>query len=45
MRFILTVGISFVGGVWFALENPMVGRNIKSYAEVAVMYVSSAMGG
>lgn len=45
MKFLITVALSFVGGVWFALENPMIGRNIKSYAELALMYISSAVGG
>ncbi|CAH7359275.1 hypothetical protein VCRA2110O2_30178 [Vibrio crassostreae] len=45
MRFLLIASSFFVAGVWFALENPMVGKNIKSYAELAVMYLSSFIGG
>lgn len=45
MRFLLTASTFFIAGVWFALENPMIGRNIKSYAELGVTYLSSFFGG
>lgn len=45
MRFLLIASTFFIAGVWFALENPMIGRNIKSYAELAVMYLSAFFGG
>lgn len=45
MKFLLTVGLSFVGGVYFALENPSLGRTIKSYAELVWINVSAFLGG
>jgi hypothetical protein len=45
MTSIITHLLAFVGGVWFALENPYFGRTIKEYAELGVAYASQFFGG
>ena len=45
MRLILTVSISFTGGVWFALENPSLARQINAYTELGLIWAQSVIGG
>ncbi|BDP33345.1 hypothetical protein R7D97_16435 [Vibrio sp. Vb5031] len=45
MRFLLTVGVSFVGGVYFTLANPSLGRTITSYADIVIAQASALLGG